>query len=104
MAANASSPTTAFETNSWISPERSRIVAKTSLPESRSSMMRPATATLVVGLDTRFQLAPRRTDLGHGVGAVEAVRIRRAACRSHLVELGEPPCLLGGEPAPGVQG
>ena len=58
----------------------------------------------LVGFDTRFQLAPRRTDLGHGVRAVEAVRIRRAACRSHLFELGEPPCLLGGEPTPGVQG
>ena len=44
-AANASSPITAFDTNSCTSPERSRTVAKINLPESRSSMMRPATRT-----------------------------------------------------------
>ena len=43
--AHASSPTMAFEMKSWTSPERSRTVAKISLPESRLSMMRPATET-----------------------------------------------------------
>ncbi|CAB4853296.1 unannotated protein [freshwater metagenome] len=42
---NGSSPTTALETNSCTSPSRSRMVAKTSLPPSRDSMMRPAMAT-----------------------------------------------------------
>jgi hypothetical protein len=96
-----SSPTTALEMNSWISPSRSRIVANTSLPVSRFSMIRPATVTW------RRSRCPGRSsplgpDLGERVAAVEPVRVRLVAARPELVDPGERGSLLRGEPAPGV--
>jgi hypothetical protein len=78
-ASNASSPTTAFDTNSWISPSRSRTVAKMSLPLSRMSMTRPATSPPRSRSPCRLERAVLRADLGERVAAVEAVGVRVAA-------------------------
>ena len=74
-ARTTSSPTTALETNSWISPSRSRIVAKISLPCSRISSSRPATATSTSVSVPGLQLAVCGAQLGQRRRAVEAVRV-----------------------------
>ena len=65
-ASNGSSPMTALDTNNCTSSSRSRIVAKTSLPESRWSMMRPATANPIRQLVTILPAQAR-----HETGEIE---------------------------------
>jgi hypothetical protein len=101
IAANASSPTTALETKSWMSPERSRIVAKTSFPESRINMMRPGHGNGVVGLGAGFEVAPSGAHVGHGVRAIEAVGIRRSSGLPDRIDLRQTPGLLRRQPAAG---
>ncbi len=87
--------------NSWMSPDRSRIVANTSLPESRSNMIRPATATASsVSVPGSSSPHPARTWLTvwvrsnrYGYGLPPASRI--------VVDLRQASGLLGGEPAAG---
>ncbi len=56
---------------------------------------------LVVGLDAGFEPAPDVADLRERVRAVEPVRVGILTLRAHLVQAGETPRLLRGEPASG---
>ena len=85
-AAKPSSPMTALETNSWISPLRSRIVAKISLPVSRMQHDPPGDVDAVLGLGAAARARPcARARSARVWRAVEAVRVRarrRASRRS----------------------
>ena len=59
---------------------------------------------LGVGLRAGREVAPLGPHLGRGVGAVEPVRVRLAAGRPPLIDLGLAARPLGGEPASGRRG
>ena len=95
-AANASSPTTALETNSCTSPPRSRMVAKISLPgvaHAASPGRRRSTSSSVSVPGSRSPTCG--AELGERVRAVEAVRVRAASPASRSSsDLVEPLGLL----------
>ncbi len=55
----------------------------------------------IVGLDARIELTPPGTDIGHRVGAIEAVGIRGDPGSPQVVELRQTTGLLGGESTTG---
>ena len=53
----------------------------------------------IVGLGAGFEVAPTGADLGHGVAAIESIRVRSDPVSAQVVELGESARLLGGQSA-----
>ena len=97
--ANASSPTTALDTNSWTSTPRSATVRNTSLPASRLSITRPAIDDGDVGLLARAEVGAELAHVGGAVGAVEAVGVGLLAGGAQVVDLSLATSALGGEAA-----